>query len=115
MSLFKTKYKSCLSTTDELQYVKRGDTPPNAYTDSIPQQKHANYKISNTDAVSGNKQIYISQYQLTGTGVNNKESIWNSYESTNDLEDGHTQYGIVRKSCKRRLLKKDGVIYDLTN
>ena len=46
MSTFMTKFNSCLSATDELQYIKSGDTAPSAYKENAPRQKQPNYKIS---------------------------------------------------------------------
>ena len=35
MNTFNTKYKSCSTTIDELQYVSQGDTAPNPFKDSV--------------------------------------------------------------------------------
>ena len=51
MYKFKSKYKYCLSTIDELQYVRQGDQPPNSYKDNAPKQKQPNYTLSTVNAV----------------------------------------------------------------
>ena len=116
MYKFKTKYKYCLSTIDELQYVRPGESAPNSFKENSPKQKQANYNISNVVAISAGKYIPVSNNQLTGKGVNNKEKIWNEITQVkNTLVDGYTAFGILTKFNKRRLLKKDGIIYDLTS
>ena len=34
-----TKFNSCLSATDELQYIKNSDAAPSAYKENAPRQK----------------------------------------------------------------------------
>jgi hypothetical protein len=56
----------------------------------------------------------INSYQLTGKGVSKKAKIYNEYdEYNNDYVDGHTVFGKINNYAKRRLFKKNGVIYDL--
>ena len=43
---FKTKYQSCLSATDELQYIRSTDPAPNAYKENAPREKKSNYTLS---------------------------------------------------------------------
>ena len=35
----KTKYKSCLSATEELQYITAGDNPANSFKENGPRRK----------------------------------------------------------------------------
>jgi len=115
MYKFKSKYKYCLSTIDELQYVIPGDQAPSSYQDNAPKQKQPNYNLSTVNAVSGGKYIPITNQQLTGNGVNQKEKIWHEHSyHNNTLVDGQTVFGTIRKFNKRRLFKKDNIIYDLT-
>lgn len=112
--MYKTRYKSCLSTTDELQFVQQGDTPPNSYKENAPKEKQANYTFSSVNAVSSGKCIPVSQLRLTGKGVNNHENIWNNQETVdNSLQDGHSSFGVMNRFGKQRQFKKDGIIYDL--
>ena len=114
MYKFKTKYKSCFTAIDELQYVRQGDSPPSPYKDNAPREKQANYNFSIVSPVSSGKHIPINSYQLTGKGVSTKAKIYNEYDQyNNDLVDGHTVFGKIDNYTKRRLFKKDKVIYDL--
>ena len=115
MYKFKTKYKSCFTAIDELQYVRQGDSPPSPYKDNAPREKQANYNFSIVSPVSSGKHIPINSYQLTGKGVSSKADIYNEYESLdNDHVDGFHVFGKIEKFSKRRLFKRDNVIYDLT-
>ena len=112
---FKTKYQSCKATIDELQYVRQGDSAPSLSKDDGPKRKQANYNFSIISPVSGGKHIPILNNQLTGKGVNNKQKIWHETTGINNtLVDGQTTFGIIPRFNKRRLFKKDGIIYDLT-
>jgi len=113
MNNFKTKYKSCLSTTDELQYVKQSDSSPNPFKENAPREKKANYTISNVVAVSGGKYLPINQEQLSGKGVDKSKQIYNDID-INPL-DGYTALGKIDGWSNRRIFKKDGIIYDLIN
>ena len=115
MYKFKTKYKSSFGTTDELQYIRQGDSAPNSTTDTTPQFKQSNYNFSIVSAVSSGKYIPIQTSQLTGKGVSIKAEIYNEFtESYNDYTDGFNTFGKINKYSKHRLFKKDNVIYDLT-
>ena len=115
MYKFKTKYKSCLSATDELQYIRQGDSPPSLSQDDAPKRKQANYDFSIVSPVSGGKSIPMQTAQLTGKGVSAKAKIYNEFtESYNDYTDGFNTFGKINKYSKHRLFKKDNVIYDLT-
>lgn len=114
MNTFKTKYKSCSTTIDELQYVSQGDSTPNSYTDNAPKEKKANYNVNNVKAVSGGKQIYLQQDQLSGQGVSINKKIYNvSMELTNGYVDAGSPFGQIKNYGKRRLFKKNNTIYDL--
>lgn len=116
MYKFKTKYKNCLATIDELQFVRQGNTPPNSYKDNAPKQKQANYNFSTVAAVSGGKYIPITNTRLTGKGVNRDEKILNEYDHVNnEFVEGHTIFGSISNFNKKRLLKKNNIIYDLLN
>jgi len=114
MYKFKTKYKSCFTAIDELQYVKQGDSPPSPYKDNAPREKQANYNFSIVSPVSSGKTIPINCHQLTGKGVTKNANIYNEHnEYYNDPVDGHTVFGKINNYAKRRLFKRDKVIYDL--
>jgi len=110
---FKTKYKSCLSATDELQYVKQSDSSPNPFKENAPREKKANYNLSDRMAVSGGKYLTVTQEQLTGKGIDKTKNIYNEPEI--NCIDAHTVFGKLEKWSHRRVLKKDGIIYDLIN
>ena len=112
MNTFKTKYKSCLSATEEYQYIKQGDDTPSTFKENVPRQKQSNYKASLVKAVSSGKNLYIQQDQLSGKGVNSKEKIYNDIDKN---EDAHCSLGKLENWASRRLIKKDNVIYDLLN
>jgi len=100
---FKSKYKYCLSTIDELQYVRPGDQQPN-------------YNLSTVNAISGSKYVSINNQQLTGNGVNQNEKIWHEHSYHNNIMvDGQTVFGTIKNYNKRRLFKKNNIIYDLTS
>jgi len=110
---FKTKYKSCLTATDELQYIKFGDTPPNAFKENAPREKKANYTISNRMAIGNSKHLPINQGQLTGKGIDSSKRIFNEPEI--NANDAYTSLGKISGWSKRRLFKREGIIYDLIN
>jgi hypothetical protein len=115
MSTFKTKLNSCLSATDELQYVKSGDSTPSPYKDNAPRQKQPNYKLSLVKAVASGKSLYLHQEQLTGKGVNNKKQIYKDVEHRQEVAPGHCTFSKIDRWSKQRCLKKDNIIYDLLN
>ena len=110
---FKTKYQSCLSATDELQYIRGTDPAPSTYKENAPREKKSNYTISNRVAISGGKYLPINQEQLSGKGVDTSKQIYNNIDI--NLSDGHTALGKIDGWAKRRVYKKDGIIYDLIN
>lgn len=115
MSTFKTKLNSCLSATDELQYVNIGDSAPSLYQENAPRQKQSSYKISIVKAVSSGKNLHIQQEQLTGKGVNIKENIYKDIDNLNKLTPGHCTFSKMEDWSKQRRIKKNNIIYDLLN
>ena len=116
MNTFNTKYKSCSTTIDELQYVSHGDTAPNPFKDNAPRERQANYNVSIVKAVSGGKYIAFNQPQLTGKGVLTNKKIYNeSPIHDNSYEDASTALGVVKNYSKKRTLKRNNIIYDLLN
>ena len=114
MNTFNTKYKSCSTTIDELQYVSQGDSIPSSYNDTAPKERKANYNINNTKAVSGGKQVHIQQDQLSGHGVLSNKKIYNTnMELDNVYVDAVSQIGQIKNYGKRRLFKRNNTIYDL--
>tara|TARA_X000001382_G_scaffold21396_1_gene12978 strand:+ start:1506 stop:1856 length:351 start_codon:yes stop_codon:yes gene_type:complete len=114
MNTFNTKYKSCSTTIDELQYVSQGDTAPNPFKDNAPREKQANYSINIIKAVSGGKYINFNQQQLTGKGVLSNKKIYNeTHVNNNSYEDAASALGIVKNYSKKRTFKKNNIIYDL--
>jgi len=113
MNNFKTKYKSCLSTTDELQYVKQCDSSPNPFKENAPREKKANYNINNIVAISSGKYLPINQERLSGKGVDKSKQIYNNIDI--NPTDGYTALGKIDGWSNRRIFKKDGIIYDLIN
>jgi len=110
---FKTKYKSCLSATDELQYVKQSDSSPNPFKENAPREKKANYNLSDRMAISSGKYLPINQEQLSGKGVDKTKNIYNKVEL--NYIDAYTVFGKIDEWSHRRVFKKDGIIYDLIN
>ena len=113
MSRFMTKLNSCLSATDELQYIKNSDAAPSAYKENAPRQKQPNYKISLVKAVASGKSLYLNQEQLTGKGVNKKQRIYKPVEEIDKLTPAHSALSKINSYSRQRVFKKDGVIYDL--
>jgi hypothetical protein len=114
MYKFNTKYKSCLSATDELQYIRQGDSPPSLSQDDAPKRKQANYDFSIVSPVSGGKSIPMQTAQLTGKGVSAKAKIYNEYEACDhSYVESYNVFCRIDKFSRRRLFKKDNVIYDL--
>tara|TARA_B100000902_G_C26679093_1_gene606901 strand:+ start:112 stop:450 length:339 start_codon:yes stop_codon:yes gene_type:complete len=110
---FKTKYKSCLSATNELQYIRSSDKPPNVYKENAPREKKANYTISNRIAVSSGKYLPINSERLSGQGVDSTKKIYNSLDL--NTNDAFTTFGKIDNHQQNKVFKKDGIIYDLLN
>tara|TARA_B100000902_G_C27249427_1_gene884421 strand:+ start:292 stop:633 length:342 start_codon:yes stop_codon:yes gene_type:complete len=108
---FKTKYKSCLAATDELQFVKQNADSPNPFKENAPKEKKANYNISDRAAVGSNKYLYVNQEQFSGKGVDISKQIYN--DQNLNTTDAFTSIGKINNWSKRRVLKIDGIIYDL--
>ena len=113
MSTFMTKFNSCLSATDELQYIKSGDTAPSAYKENAPRQKQPNYKISLVKAVASGKSLYLNKEQLSGKGVNTKQKIYKPIEEIDELTPAHSALSKINSYSRQRIFKKNGIIYDL--
>ena len=110
---FKTNYKSCLSATDEFQYIRVSDKVPSVFKENAPREKKANYTLNNKIAISSGKHLYINKNRLSGKGVDRNKKIYNTLElSTNDA---FTTFGKLDNWQKGRVFKKDGIIYDLLN
>ncbi len=110
---FKTKYKSCLSATDELQYIRGTDPAPSAYKENAPREKKSNYTISNRVAISGGKYLPINSERLTGKGIDKSKNIYNPIQI--NTQDAFTTFSKLEGYNKRRVFKKDNIIYDLLN
>tara|TARA_B100001250_G_scaffold121484_1_gene103091 strand:- start:2065 stop:2412 length:348 start_codon:yes stop_codon:yes gene_type:complete len=115
MNTFTTKFNSCLSATDELQYIKRNDSAPSTYKENAPRQKQPNYKMNLVKAVASGKSLYLHQDQLTGKGVSVKQKIYKPITQTEIIASAQSPFGKIDGWSKQRLLKKEGVIYDLLN
>ena len=116
MNNFNTKYKSCFTTIDELQYIAPSDKAPTQFKDNAPREKQANYSFSIVKAVSGGKYISLNQSQLTGKGVLPSKKIYHESEIYhNSYKDASSCLGIVKKYAKKRTFKKNNIINDLLN
>ena len=110
---FKTKYQSCLTATDELQYIRGADPAPTTYKENAPREKKANYTISNRIAVSSGKYLPINSERLSGQGVDPTKKIYNSLDL--NTNDAFTTFGKIDNHQQNKVFKKDGIIYDLLN
>ena len=77
--------------------------------------KEGNYNINNNKAVSSSKDINLSFDRLTGAGVNTRNNILNEYNNIKELEDLNSGFAKLESCYKRRVFKKNGIIYDLLN
>ena len=110
---FKTKYQSCLSATNELQYIRPADSVPSAYKENAPREKKSNYTISSRVAISGGKYLSINSERLTGKGIDKSKKIYNPIKI--NTKDAYTTFGKIEEYNKHRVFKKDNIIYDLLN
>ena len=110
---FKTKYQSCLSATDELQYIRSTDPAPNAYKENAPREKKSNYTLSSRVAVSSGKYLSINGERLTGKGIDKSKKIYNPIKI--NTTDAFTALNKLDNYSKRRVFKKGNIIYDLLN
>lgn len=113
MNTFKTRYKLINNNVDTLPYIKHSNDSINV--DKNLKMKEANYTVNHVKAVSSSKNINISLDRLTGKGVNIQNKIWHEYDCISGYDDVNTGFGKLNKSYKRRLFKKDNVVYDLLN
>jgi len=113
MDTFKSKLKLVNDNVDTLSYIRHSNDSVNISTDL--KMKEGNYNINNIKAVSSSKDINMSFDRLTGKGVNTSNNINNEYSSIDKMEDVNTGFAKLDKCYSRRLLKKNGIIYDLLN
>tara|TARA_B100000035_G_scaffold294679_1_gene285135 strand:- start:113 stop:505 length:393 start_codon:yes stop_codon:yes gene_type:complete len=113
MNVFKTKYKLINSSVDTLPFIKHSNDAVSI--DMNLKMKEANYNINHIKAVSSSKYINLSVNRLTGKGVNKENKIWNSHDIIKESDDVVTGFGKLNKVYKRRLFKKDNIVYDLLN
>ena len=113
MNVFKTKYKLINNNVDSLLYIQHSNDAVSI--DMNLKMKEANYNINNIKAVSSSKYINLSLDRLTGKGVNKNNKIFNEYNSCECRDDVKTGFATLNKTYKRRLMKKDNIIYDLLN
>jgi len=110
---FKTKYQSCLSATEELQYIKVSDKAPSIFKENVPQEKKANYTLSDRKAVSSGKYLPINSTRLTGRGIDKNKKIYNALEL--NTKDAFTTFVKLKNWQSNRIFKKNDIIYDLLN
>jgi len=113
MDTFKTKLKLTNNNVDTLSFIRHSNDSVNLSADL--KMKEGNYNINNVNAISSSKDINMSFDRLTGKGVNTSNNINNEYSSINKMEDVNTGFAKLNKCYSRRLLKKNGIIYDLLN
>lgn len=113
MNTFKSKLKLINDNVGTLSYIRHSNDAINISTDL--KMKEGNYNINNNKAVSSSKEINLSFDRLTGRGVNVNTKIVNEYGSIDDLEDVNTGFAKLESCYKRRLFKKNGIVYDLLN
>lgn len=113
MNTFKSKLKLINDNVGTLSYIRHSNDAINISTDL--KMKEGNYNINNNKAVSSSKEINLSFDRLTGRGVNVNTKIVNEYDSIDDLEDVNTGFAKLENCYKRRIFKKNGIIYDLLN
>lgn len=113
MNTFKSKLKLVNDNVDTLSYIRHSNDAINISTDL--KMKEGNYNINNNKAVSSSKDINLSFDRLTGRGVNISTKIVNDYGSIDNLDDVNTGFAKLESCYKRRLFKKNGIVYDLLN
>ena len=113
MDTFKTKLKLTNNNVDTLSFIRHSNDSVNLSADL--KMKEGNYNINNVNAISSSKDINMSFDRLTGKGVNTSNNINNEYSSIDKMEDVNTGFAKLNKCYSRRLLKKNGIIYDLLN
>jgi len=113
MNTFKSKLKLVNDNVDTLSYIRHSNDAINISTDL--KMKEGNYNINNNKAVSSSKDINLSFDRLTGRGVNVSTKIVNDYDSIDNPDDVNTVFAKLESCYKRRLFKKNGIVYDLLN
>lgn len=112
MDTFKTKLKLTNNNVDTLSFIRHSNDTVNLTADL--KMKEGNYNINNVNAVSSSKEINLSLDRLTGIGVNTDNKILHTHK-LKSVEDVNTGFGKLEKCYKRRVLKKNNIIYDLLN
>jgi len=112
MDTFKTKLKLTNNNVDTLSFIRHSNDTVNLTADL--KMKEGNYNINNVNAVSSSKEINLSLDRLTGIGVNADNKILHKHK-LKPVEDVNTGFGKLEKCYKRRVLKKNNIIYDLLN
>ena len=112
MDTFKTKLKLTNNNVDTLSFIRHSNDTVNLTADL--KMKEGNYNINNVNAVSSSKEINLSLDRLTGIGVNTNNKILHAHK-LKPVEDVNTGFGKLEKCYKRRVLKKNNIIYDLLN
>ena len=112
MDTFKTKLKLPNNNVDTLSFIRHSNDTVNLTADL--KMKEGNYNINNVNAVSSSKEINLSLDRLTGIGVNTDNKILHTHK-LKPVEDVNTGFGKLEKCYKRRVLKKNNIIYDLLN
>ena len=112
MDTFKTKLKLTNNNVDTLSFIRHSNDTVNLTADL--KMKEGNYNINNVNAVSSSKEINLSLDRLTGIGVNTNNKILHIHK-LKPVEDVNTGFGKLEKCYKRRVLKKNNIIYDLLN
>jgi len=112
MDTFKTKLKLTSNNVDTLSFIRHSNDTVNLTADL--KMKEGNYNINNVNAVSSSKEINLSLDRLTGIGVNTDNKILHTHK-LKPVEDVNTGFGKLEKCYKRRVLKKNNIIYDLLN
>lgn len=113
MNTFKTKYKLTHNTVDTLPFIRHSNDAVSI--DKNLKMKEADYNVNHIKAVSSSKYINMSLDRLTGKGVNKQSEIWNEYDCINGYDAIHTGFAKLNNAYKRRLFKKNNIIYDLLN
>lgn len=112
MDTFKTKLKLTNNNVDTLSFIRHSNDTVNLTANL--KMKEGNYNINNVNAVSSSKEINLSLDRLTGIGVNTDNKILHTHK-LKPVEDVNTGFGKLEKCYKRRVLKKNNIIYDLLN
>jgi hypothetical protein len=111
MKTFKTKYQLINNNIDVLNYINNSNDTSSV--SSNLKMKEANYAVNHVKAISSAKHINLSVDRISGKGYN--ERVIYEHDCINGYSDVNTGFAILNKAYKRRLIKKDNIIYDLLN